>query len=328
MEIKPLYFLAVEEDYLAERFVAELSEIISPPGRGGVNRERISAGSASIAELISALRTPSLFGLRSSDSSLAVPGKLVVVEDADKVSAPEWKRIGPALTPPLEEICLVFVFRPDRFFAWKPPAGVAGAVVKKFRKIKGEKLERWLAGEARNLGLTLEPAATAELISTAGADLRALRQELEKISLYRGKPGRVGAADVRAVSGGPLEGSLFTAIDRALAGRSAEAFPLIRACLKSGEPPLKILHLITRRVLKVWLGREAWEKTRSDDAACRAAGERFYRAEFMKLVRKNPPERFPYMIDRLRRTDLELKGGVKDAEPALERLFLDLAFGP
>ncbi len=319
MEIKPLYFLAVQDDYRAERFIAGLAREIFPPGRADINRERIFAAAAPVAEIIASLRTPSLFGLGS-----AGPGKLVIVEEAEKIAPPEWKALAPALSAPLKELCLVFVFRPERISGWKPPLQT-GAAVKIIRLLKEEQLKEWIVDEARSLGLTLRRKAADELVSIAGTDLGRIRGELEKLSLYLGRGEEAGPEEIRKLAGGGGEGDIFALLNKIFAGDAAAALPMLRARLRAGEAPLRLLHHINRKTVEIWLGREAWERERSDSAACRAAGVRYYRGEFLRLVRNIPSRRFPFIIHRIREADLALKGGEKNAELALQRLVCELS---
>lgn len=319
MEIKPLYFMAVQDDYRAERFIAGLAREIIPPGRGDINRERIFAAAAPIAEIVASLRTPSLFGLGPGG-----PGKLLIVEEAEKISPPEWKALAPALSAPLKEVCLVFVFRPERISNWKPPLQT-GAVVKIFRRLKEDKLKEWIVAEARGLGLTLRRGSADELISLAGNDLGRIRGELEKLFLYLGGKGAASPEVIRKLAGGGGEGDIFALLDKIFAGDAAAALPMLRARLRAGEAPLRLLYHINRKTVEIWLGREAWESERSDQAAWRAAGVRYYREQFLELVKKIPSRRFPFIIHRIREVDLALKGGEKNAELALERLVCELS---
>ena len=325
VRIEPLYFLLVEEDLQAERFLEGLKRAIVPPEWGPVGWERLSAAASSLPEILGAVRTPALFARPRVEGESASPDKLVVVEEAEKLPPSGWKELASSLREPLPGLCLAFVFRPERPRKWSPPLENTAAVVKKFFRLRGGKLEEWLDAEARGLELVLSREARAELIGLFGDDLRSLRRELEKLGLYLGGGGKAGSEEVRAVAGAAGEGSVFDLIDRIFSRRPDQALSLLRGHLRAGEAPLKILNLMARKVNELWLGREEWERTRSTEQACRAAKVAYYRPQFMRLVEKTPLASIPFMLRRLLEADLALKGGEKNPGLALERLVLDLA---
>ena len=156
MRIEPLYFLLVEEDLQAERFLEGLKRAIVPPEWGPVGWERLSAAASSLPEILGAVRTPALFARPRVEGESASPDKLVVVEEAEKLPPSGWKELASSLREPLPGLCLAFVFRPERPRKWSPPLENTAAVVKKFFRLRGGKLEEWLDAEARGLGGQVE----------------------------------------------------------------------------------------------------------------------------------------------------------------------------
>jgi DNA polymerase III subunit delta len=108
---------------------------------------------------------------------------------------------------------------------------------------EGEALRKVIDDALAAYGLLVADDAADLLEAHLGADRGLTRNELEKLALYKGEPGRVSAEDVLAVVSGAGSISLdtvayaacdgdYAALDRALTGAYAEgmqAIPLLRA---------------------------------------------------------------------------------------------------
>ena len=77
-------------------------------------------------------------------------------------------------------------------------------------------MPRVLVGEARRLGFALEPAAARVLVDRMGANPVRLRNELERLALWAGEGGRVGAADLEAMVSDTSEAAVWALSDALL----------------------------------------------------------------------------------------------------------------
>ncbi len=98
-----------------------------------------------------------------------------------------------------------------------------------------------VARRAREMGLTFDEEALAMLVQLAGEDTRQLDNELEKLSLYLGKAGRVTVEDVRAVVPLSRAGIIFE-VGNAIGRRDLRrALELLRTLIYQGQNPVGIL---------------------------------------------------------------------------------------
>lgn len=127
--------------------------------------------------------------------------------------------------------------------------------VRTFTAPKGAALEQWIARRAEAAGATITPDAVRMLIDLIGGDnLRLLAGEIEKLSVYAGRGGRIGVEQARALTPEVSQSRIFDLTD-ALARRDrGRALALLHELLANGEAPLGIVALTaaqTRALIQV-----------------------------------------------------------------------------
>ncbi len=155
--------------------------------------------------------------------------------------------------------------------------------------------ERWVRNRIAAAGAEIEPAAARRLAERAGADVKRLRGEVDRLLLYAMGQPRITLDDVREVAGPAAlqdDWALTNAIE---AGQGGEALRQLALMLESGAPPEKIL------------GQLGW----------------LVRTKFPALA----PAELPAAIQGLFRTDLDLKRSAGDPRVLLERLVVELCGG-
>jgi DNA polymerase-3 subunit delta len=166
---------------------------------------------------------------------------------------------------------------------------------------------------ARELGLTLEPAAAEALADAVGSDSARLASELEKLSLY-GEPGApISGAAVQALVGGQSTNALAVG-DALLAGQPAEAIARLDALLEANEPALRIVAALTSQI-RGWLWVTLLERAGEQDVAviAKAAGignpKRIY--VMRKQIRGRQPGVFLRLLSQLLDVEAALKRGTE-----------------
>jgi len=171
---------------------------------------------------------------------------------------------------------------------------------------------------ARELRLTLEPAAAESLSDAIGSDSARLASELEKLALYVGaEPGRktpqppISAAAVEALVGSQATNALQVG-DALLAGQPAEAVALVDALLTANEPALRIVATLCGQI-RGWLWVSLLDQQGESDvnAIAKAAGignpKRIY--VMRKQIRGRKPARFLALLRQLLEVEAALKRG-------------------
>jgi DNA polymerase-3 subunit delta len=192
----------------------------------------------------------------------------------------------------------------------KAPAKLAKAVkaaqgeVHEFEAPKARDLPRLLVADAQRLGFRLEPAAARLLVERMGASPVRLQHELERLALWAGGGGEVGAADLEAMIADTSEAAVWSLSDALLEGDAAAALRIGERLIDQGENVTGLIYGLASRLR----------------GACAAAG---------KLAEGVPPKQVesslkmhPYaakqLVARLRNADVNQLRGATEALSELE----------
>ena len=232
----PLYLLLGEDDVEKSALAAEFAEIVDE-GLRAFNVERIHAGDMTcgdrladgVAGLVSAVRT----------MPMMVPRRVVTVTQAEILLVP--KRESEAATRALDQLeallkqpepqtTLVFVAGAPGDRQAQPDVQAPDRSTRRSSKCGTiEDLadaERWVRNRIAAAGAEIEPAAARRLAERAGADVKRLRGEVDRLLLYAMGQPRITLDDVREVAGPAAlqdDWAMTNAIEAGAGGRRAEA---------------------------------------------------------------------------------------------------------
>ncbi len=174
-------------------------------------------------------------------SSLFEPRKLVVVEplfvDGTKALGETLKRVAE------DALCTVIIHAetaPVSPFTFLKKDG-RGITTEAFPRLTGEKLNAWVANEAKALGVTLTPGALRLLADAYASDTWSIATELQKLASYPG--GRVGEEDLAAL-GVEIAPDFISGIRGLMAPAVGERLASLARLFASGEPAQKIFSML------------------------------------------------------------------------------------
>lgn len=127
---------------------------------------------------------------------------------------------------------------------------VAGGEIHEFEAPKAKDMPRMLVGEAKRLGFALEPAAARTLVDRMGANPVRLRNELERLALWAGQGGRVGAADLDAMVSDTSEAAVWALSDALLERDPAKAASIAERLISQGENVTGLIYGLASRLRK------------------------------------------------------------------------------
>jgi DNA polymerase III delta subunit len=141
-----------------------------------------------------------------------------------------------------------------------------GGLVKEFPVMTRDRMERWIAGRAAELGVTLGPGAAQTLAERVGAYVREsdadrrrtaelADQELQKLALYR-PGGTVSREDVAELVPEQIPGSTWAFLDAVGARRGRDATTLAELLLAEAIPPPVLIGQLHRRIRDLIVVRE------------------------------------------------------------------------
>ncbi len=240
----PVYYFHGDEDVLKDEAVRALVELVVDPSARDFNLDRRSAADLDPGAFHSLVNTPPMLA----------PRRVVVLrglEDLKKTSKARQEVLR-YLAAPSPTTLLVLV----QGAATPPDPELArGATTVAVEPLPPARVLKWMAHQARQLRLRLEPDAAELLAAAVGNDLGALAQELGKLSALA--IGRSATRDDVAALVGVRQGeTLQDFVDAALERRAAAAARLVEPVLEqAGMTGVRMVTALGTAVLGTALAR-------------------------------------------------------------------------
>ncbi len=297
-----IYLLHGEDEIEKSALASEFGELVEE-GLRAFNVERIHAGDLTtgdkladgVASIVAAVRT----------LPMMVPRRVVTVLQADTLLAP--KRESEAATRALEQF-EDLVKQPE---VQTTLVLVATSVDKRGRMFKLLQkhativecgvlsdladAERWVRTRVAACGAAIEPPAARLVAQRAGLDVKRLRADVDRLTLYALGQKQITVEDVREVTGPAALQDDWAMTNAIEAGQAGDALRQLALMLDAGAPPEKIL------------GQLGW----------------LVRTKFPAIA----PAGVGPAVDAVFRTDLDLKRSAGAPRVLLERLIVELCAG-
>lgn len=315
MNPAPVVCLLGDEPYLVGKALREIEAEVLAGGDPALNREAFEAPDATSAAVRNAAETLPFFGDR----------KLVIVRDAHRWNADQWKKLAPYLESPNPSTCLVLIAeKVDRRLAAGKLLVKSAQVIECQRPRDGE-LGRWARQMAEERGLKLDPRVAQALVLRVGPDLQLLSQEIEKLRTFAGEDGKVAPEDLEALVGESRGTTVFALCDALGTRDLPRALGALRRLLALGEPPVRLLYMIARHFRHLRIARDLQERPGRVDQkeAAKIMGVHpFVAANALKQAAGWEGKDLGTVLGRLVAADLSLKTG--GGREVLEGLVLTL----
>jgi DNA polymerase-3 subunit delta len=138
----------------------------------------------------------------------------------------------------------------------KAPAKLVKAVkaangeIHEFEAPKAREMPRLLIADAERLGFRLDPAAARMLVDRMGANPQRLHNELERLALWAGEGGTVGADDLGAMIADTSEAVVWALSDALLERDAAAALRIAERLISQGENVTGLIYGLASRLRK------------------------------------------------------------------------------
>jgi DNA polymerase-3 subunit delta len=255
------FLIAGDDPYLRGE---ALNEVLS--GVAAVSIDEFGPGDE-VERILQALATTPMFEDR----------RVVVVRDAEQLSADAVRQLTSYLNAPNEAALLVLVSE-------KPQSKLAAAV----RKVGGvievgrgtrSDLFSWLRQQVKGRDLKASGDAMSALVEAVGDERLALAQALDELRLALASGAKIGPDEIRRQFQGRADARVFALVD-AVANRNAgEALVALHRLLRQGEAPQALFWTLARQFRLLLLAHES-----APGKVATALGVPMWRAE--KLARQ------------------------------------------
>ncbi len=312
--VESVYIFEGEEVYFHDEGLRLLERIVVGEGASPIDRELIRGGEASLVQILDLAATYPMGGGR----------RLIVVRDADRVPADQMDLLGTYLGRPNPSSCLVWSdAKFDRRRVLHRTLVQGGATRVECAPLDEARCAGWLRERLRERGFALG-ADLAEAIAAgfSGAGLGRVDAELQKLMSAIGEPRPIEPADLAILTDVPRMVDAFSLAGRVVRGERGEAIAGLRALLRAGEEPVRLLGALSWYVRNALRARAAAGRPLLPREATALYGldpgrmDRFQRetgGASVALLRQ--------ALELCQRVDRELKGqGSRDPAHAFERL--------
>ena len=196
--------------------------------------------------------TPEAVAAALNAMTFALGRRFIVVDGVESWKERELDPLTAAMAAIAPDTTVAFFAREES--RKKAPNGLHEAVRKAGGNISAEEsvkpweLPKWVIGQARELGLQLEPDAARALISSVGDRQQRLLRELEKLALWAGPGAQLGPADVEEIAAPSAERRTWTLADALVAGDTQAATRVYLTLRAQGERVPGLLYWMAQRV--------------------------------------------------------------------------------
>ena len=197
-----------------------------------------------------------------------------------------------------------------------------------FGRLSEAALRAWLTQQAKERGGTLAADALDALASAGDVDLRLLDQEIEKLITYAG--GRaVTGSDVKKLVHSARSVDVFAMVDALGQRNGRRAIEQFHSLVDEGEPPVRLLSLITRQFRLIMQAKDLSERRAPTADVMRTLGvPKFLADKMLTQSRQFQMTQLEAIYRRLLETDLNIKTGQIEPLLAIDMLIAEIAARP
>lgn len=180
--------------------------------------------------------------------SLTQTRRYLLADGVERWRDKQLDAVAAALGTLPPDLTLVLIARAKAPTKLLKAAKAAGGEVHDFEAPKARELPRTLVADAQSLGFRLDPGAARMLVERMGANPVRLRNELERLALWAGPEGEVGAEDLEAMVADTSEAAVWSLSDALLEGDEAAAQRLAEQLIAQGENVTGLIYGLASRL--------------------------------------------------------------------------------
>jgi DNA polymerase-3 subunit delta len=307
--------LTGSERWLLERAVATLRAAALGSAPSGFNDDLFQGQGLSAQRVVSAARTLPMLAAR----------RFVLVRNLDAAAPAELDVLAEYLRAPSPDSCVVLVGEKLDGRAKLVKLGRETGVWFEAEPPRLYEMPRIAQRDAELRGHALSEEGAQALADALGADLAALDDALERLSLFVGAGQPIGAREVESCVAHLRTESVWSLVDAVGERNAQKALGAAASLLGDREPPLRILALIARQLrILAKLRTELAGGLKPQEATQRAGAPPFKARELSAMARRFDDLQLARAFRVIAETDVALKGSKVSGARVLERAVLEL----
>jgi len=194
--------------------------------------------------------------------------------------------------------------------------------------LKGRDFINWMIGEARRRVHTLAGDAAEYLHQISGDNMGVVVNELEKFSIYLGKPGPINLALVKSLGSHTVGRTYFELSDAVAGGNYKGVMTVLENLLEQKEPPYKVLAIVNnyfRQLLEVALLRKEQKASNSFEVAQIMHIKPYPAQKLWNQTNRWTPDKIEAVLWIILKTDHAMKNGGGNPDLLLQAALLDVS---
>ena len=309
IDIHPVTVLKSSHSLLIEEFVERLKKNLSANSPKLLFESR-NLDEVSLLEIVEDAKTLPMFHEK----------KLIVVKGYDGLGKDDLDLLNEYAASPASVSVLVLLSQGSRKNRVKPAKSI-----KLVDLDSGSNFDREIKRLAERLGMVLAPGTAGFIKTMLGEDMNLIKNELEKISLYREGKKAIGEKDLRGLMEKRSTENVFS-LSTALSNKDLRgSLRILRELEKNREDPLSILYMIAWRFRQIFKVSQYLREGESDEGIAKAIktsrGAVFYLKKSVRNFRENDLGRILGLIEE---TDYGIKNSSGNNYILLEKLLLGI----
>jgi DNA polymerase-3 subunit delta len=317
-EIAPCYVLHGGERFLINQILTKLKKRLLSGPFAELNYNRIKAEGLSGEELSTQIR----------QMPMMAPKRLLVLENADKLSPSALETLDKHLAQPEPQTCVVVIA--DKFDLRTKVMASANRrkQVHKAEALKDSAIIPFLRQRAAEKKFSLTPDALSALANAVGSDCAALDDAVERLGLFVGPGNTATDKDVFQAVAHVRERSIFELVDAMGHRQVKQAMLVVEDLLFHQQEPLAINAMLARHVRQLLQLRiHLHSKTPRQELAGILGVPEFVVGKLLTQTNRFKGKELERALARLAATDLELKSSRRTPRLVMEQTVLDLCLG-
>ena len=309
IDIHPVTVLKSSHSLLIEEFVERLKKNLSANSQKLLFESR-NLDEVSLLEIVEDAKTLPMFHEK----------KLIVAKGYDGLGKDDLDLLNEYAASPASVSVLVLLSQGSRKNRVKPAKSI-----KLVDLDSGSNFDREIKRLAERLGMVLAPGTAGFIKTMLGEDMNLIKNELEKISLYREGKKAIGEKDLRGLMEKRSTENVFS-LSTALSNRDLRgSLRILRELEKNREDPLSILYMIAWRFRQIFKVSQYLREGKSDEGIAKAIktsrGAVFYLKKSVRNFRENDLGRILGLIEE---TDYGIKNSSGNNYILLDKLLLGI----
>jgi len=313
--IDPVYLFHGPERFLIDKALSKIREIVLQGPMAAFNLDRLQAAHTTGHEITT----------RAREIPMMCSKRLIVVDDAHKLSSDTLLELDEYFQKPIPEACLVLVG--DKFNLRKGPLAKANrrGQVHKADTLKERDIPAFLRTQAAERGVQISERALSALAGAVGPNCAALDDALERLSLYVGEGKAVEVDAISEVITTIREHSIFELVDAIGSRQAPKALALLEELLGRREEPIRINAMVARH-FRLLLGARIhlYLGTDSKELPSILGVPPFVAGKLLNQCRRFRGQVLEDSLARLASVDYELKSSRRPAPVVVEQAIMDL----